>query len=98
MELRLWSDFNLRQGRYIVIISTPNKKSSLSTLNGFDVYSSLYGNSPLMSNGIIRLIVGSMAVLGANAPANMVHVVINNGAHETVGGMPTVASKISLVY
>jgi len=25
-----------------------------------------------------------------------VHVVINNGAHETVGGMPTVANKISL--
>ena len=27
----------------------------------------------------------------------MVHVVINNGAHETVGGMPTVAAKIDLV-
>jgi phosphonopyruvate decarboxylase len=27
----------------------------------------------------------------------MVHIVINNGAHETVGGMPTVASKIDLV-
>ena len=40
---------------------------------------------------------GSMAVLGANAPKNMIHVVINNGAHETVGGMPTVASKINLV-
>ena len=40
---------------------------------------------------------GSMAVLGANAPKNVVHVVINNGAHETVGGMPTVAAKIDLV-
>ena len=40
---------------------------------------------------------GSMAVLGANAPKNMVHVIINNGAHETVGGMPTVATKIDLV-
>ena len=26
----------------------------------------------------------------------MIHVVINNGAHETVGGMPTVAGKIDL--
>ena len=26
----------------------------------------------------------------------MVHVVINNGAHETVGGMPTVAARIDL--
>jgi phosphonopyruvate decarboxylase len=38
-----------------------------------------------------------MAVIGANAPQNMIHVVINNGAHETVGGMPTVASKMDLV-
>ena len=26
----------------------------------------------------------------------MIHVVINNGAHETVGGLPTVAQKIDL--
>ena len=40
---------------------------------------------------------GAMAVLGSYAPENMVHIIINNGAHETVGGMPTVASKISIV-
>ena len=40
---------------------------------------------------------GAMAVIGANSPENLVHVVINNGAHETVGGMPTVASKLDLV-
>lgn len=39
---------------------------------------------------------GAMAVIGAKAPKNLVHVVINNGAHESVGGMPTVAGKISL--
>ena len=33
---------------------------------------------------------GAMAVIGANKTSNLVHVVINNGAHETVGGMPTV--------
>ena len=38
-----------------------------------------------------------MAVLGSNKPKNLIHVVINNGAHETVGGMPTVASQIDLV-
>ena len=37
---------------------------------------------------------GSMAVIGANSLDNMIHVVINNGAHETVGGMPTVSEKI----
>jgi phosphonopyruvate decarboxylase len=40
---------------------------------------------------------GAMAVVGANAPKNLVHVVINNCAHETVGGMPTVAAKMDLV-
>lgn len=48
-------------------------------------------------DGAILMHMGSMAVIGANKPKNMVHVVINNGAHETVGGMPTVASQIDLV-
>lgn len=48
-------------------------------------------------DGAVLMHMGSLAVIGANAPANMVHIVINNGAHETVGGMPTVASKIDLV-
>lgn len=40
---------------------------------------------------------GAMATLGANAPKNVVHIVINNASHETVGGLPTVAGKIDLV-
>ena len=40
---------------------------------------------------------GAMAVIGANCPGNLIHIVINNGAHETVGGMPTVAGRIDLV-
>lgn len=48
-------------------------------------------------DGAVLMHMGAMAVLGANAPKNMVHIVINNGAHETVGGMPTVASNIDLV-
>lgn len=48
-------------------------------------------------DGAVLMHMGSMAVLGANAPKNLIHVVINNGAHETVGGMPTVASGIDLV-
>ena len=53
MMLRLWSDLYLIQGRYIVIMGTPIKASSLNDLNGLDVYPSLYGSSPLMSNRII---------------------------------------------
>ena len=39
---------------------------------------------------------GSVALIGSNKPKNLVHVVINNSAHETVGGMPTVASDIDV--
>ncbi len=48
-------------------------------------------------DGAVLMHMGSMAVLGANQIANFVHIVINNGAHETVGGMNTVADKIDLV-
>lgn len=48
-------------------------------------------------DGAVLMHMGSMAVLGANKPDNLVHVVINNEAHETVGGMPTVAAKIDFV-
>ena len=48
-------------------------------------------------DGAVLMHMGSMAVIGANAPKNLVHVVINNSAHETVGGQPTVAGKIDMV-
>ncbi len=47
-------------------------------------------------DGAVLMHMGSMAVIGAIKPRNLIHVVINNGAHETVGGMPTVASNIDL--
>ena len=48
-------------------------------------------------DGAVLMHMGSIAVVGANKPKNLIHVVINNGAHETVGGMPTVAGSIDLV-
>ena len=48
-------------------------------------------------DGAVLMHMGAMAVIGASAPANLVHLVINNGAHETVGGMPTVAATADLV-
>ena len=48
-------------------------------------------------DGAVLMHMGAMAVLGAYRPKNLIHVVINNAAHETVGGMPTVAGKIDLV-
>ena len=48
-------------------------------------------------DGALLMHMGAMAVIGTNRPRNLVHVVINNGAHETVGGMPTVAANIDLI-
>ncbi len=48
-------------------------------------------------DGAALMHMGAMAVIGKYKPDNLIHVVINNGAHETVGGMPTVANDIDLV-
>lgn len=47
-------------------------------------------------DGAALMHMGAMAVIGAKAPKNLVHIVLNNGAHETVGGMPTVAEAVDL--
>lgn len=47
-------------------------------------------------DGAAIMHMGAMAVIGSEKPANLIHIVINNSAHESVGGMPTVAGKISL--
>lgn len=48
-------------------------------------------------DGAALMHMGAMAVIGANKPSNFIHIVINNEAHETVGGMPTVADKVDFV-
>lgn len=45
-------------------------------------------------DGAALMHMGAMAVLGAQKPGNLIHVILNNGAHETVGGMPTVAGAL----
>lgn len=47
-------------------------------------------------DGAIIMHMGSMAIVGNKAPKNYVHVVFNNGAHDSVGGQPTVGLKIDL--
>lgn len=39
---------------------------------------------------------GSMAIVANKVPKNYIHVVFNNGAHDSVGGQPTVGLKIDL--
>ena len=42
----------------------------------------------LDGDGAALMHLGAMHVIGQRRPANLLHVVINNAAHETVGGMP----------
>ncbi len=48
-------------------------------------------------DGAALMHLGGMALIGTNSPENIIHVVINNSAHESVGGAPTVAGKMDLV-
>ena len=50
----------------------------------------------LDGDGAALMHMGAMAVLGTIAPKNVVHIIINNGAHESVGGQPTAARQINL--
>ena len=47
-------------------------------------------------DGSVMMHLGSLALIGRRSPASFVHVVINNGAHETVGGMPVCSGKLNL--
>lgn len=47
-------------------------------------------------DGAALMHMGAMAVIGASGQKNLVHVVLNNGSHETVGGMPTAARETNL--
>ena len=48
-------------------------------------------------DGAALMHMGAMGIIGSTAPKNYVHVLINNGSHESVGGMPTVALDMDFV-
>ena len=50
----------------------------------------------LDGDGAFLMHMGAAAVIAAAAPENFCHVVLNNEAHESVGGMPTAASAVDL--
>ena len=47
-------------------------------------------------DGAVIMHMGSMAIVGNKSPQNFIHIVFNNGAHDSVGGQPTVGLKINL--
>ena len=45
-------------------------------------------------DGALLMHTGSMGIIGDLTPKNYKHIVINNGAHESVGGQPTIAFNV----
>ena len=50
----------------------------------------------LDGDGALMMHLGALPLIGQRHPANLVHVVINNGAHETVGGMPVCSGSLDI--
>lgn len=48
-------------------------------------------------DGAVIMHMGSLATVGSIKPNNLVHILINNTAHESVGGMPTVANTTDFI-
>ena len=48
-------------------------------------------------DGAALMHMGSMAINGMSGLSNFKHIIINNGAHDSVGGQPTIGFKIDLL-
>ena len=49
----------------------------------------------LDGDGAALMHLGSLAISGQKSPGNLTHIILNNGAHASVGGQPTVGLDIS---
>ena len=49
----------------------------------------------LYGDGSLLMHMGSLATIGANAKKNFKYILLNNGAHESVGGQSTGAEKLN---
>jgi phosphonopyruvate decarboxylase len=47
-------------------------------------------------DGAVLMHLGALPIIASLGLSNLVHVVFNNGAHESVGGQPTVATRLNL--
>jgi phosphonopyruvate decarboxylase len=47
-------------------------------------------------DGALLMHMGALATIGSLKPRNLVHIVLNNGAHDSVGGQPTVGFLIEI--
>jgi len=50
----------------------------------------------LDGDGNVLMNLGTLATIAARAPANLLHVCFDNGAHASTGGQPTVSDRVQL--
>ena len=50
----------------------------------------------LDGDGAFLMHMGASATIGVLKPGNLIHIVLNNGAHDSVGGQPTIARDLDL--
>jgi phosphonopyruvate decarboxylase len=48
----------------------------------------------LDGDGAALMKLGAMATIGARAPGNLVHIVLDNGVHDSTGGQATVSAGV----
>ncbi len=46
-------------------------------------------------DGAVLMHMGSLAIIGQSSAANLIHIVFNNGVHDSVGGQPTVGFDVN---
>lgn len=49
----------------------------------------------LDGDGAVIMHTGNMAIVGQIAPPNFIHIILDNGAHDSVGGQPTASSNVN---
>lgn len=50
----------------------------------------------LDGDGALLMHMGAGAIIGQQSPKNFIHIVLNNQAHESVGGMPTAIASVDM--
>jgi phosphonopyruvate decarboxylase len=48
----------------------------------------------LDGDGAALMKLGTMATIGAQAPATLIHILLDNGVHDSTGGQPTVSAAV----
>jgi len=70
---------------------------SMGGASGMALGVALNASGPVVvldGDGAALMKLGSLATIGAYAPPNLIHIVIDNGVHDSTGGQPTVSGTV----